>query len=82
MDLLPESLDFTDQSILVFILRDCLSFAHGLISLVTDKVFLPFVQDRNADAYALCNFTSGSTSISELPDSLSSLFRAKAFVCA
>lgn len=41
-----------------------------------------FVQDRNADAYALCNFTRGSTSVAELPDSLRSLFRAKAFVCA
>jgi len=82
MNLLPKPLDFTEQSILIFILRDYLSFAHGLISLVTDKVFLPFVQDRNADAYALCNFTRGSTSVTELPDGLSSLFRAEAFVCA
>lgn len=50
MNLLPESLDFTEQDILIVILKGCLSFAHGLISLVTDKVFLPFLQDRNADA--------------------------------
>lgn len=36
MNLLPESLDFTEQSILICILRGCLSFTHGLISLVTD----------------------------------------------
>ena len=35
-----------------------------------DKVFLPFVQDRDADAYALRNFTRGSTSVTELPDGL------------
>ncbi|EGF65502.1 hypothetical protein K25_01735 [Klebsiella pneumoniae] len=51
-----------------------------MISLVTDKVFLPFVQDRDADAYALCNFTRGSTSVTELPDGLRPLFRAEAFV--
>lgn len=44
MNLLSETLDFTEQSILVFILKGSFSFAHGLISLVIDKVFLPFVQ--------------------------------------
>lgn len=82
MNLLSESLDFTEQSILIFILRGCLSFTHELISLVTDKVFLPFVQDRDADAYALCNFTSGSTPVTEFPNGLRPLFRAEAFVCA
>lgn len=81
INLLPESLDFTEQSILIFLLRGCLSFAHGLISLVTDKVFLPFVPERNADVFALCNFTRGSTSVTELPGGLRSLFRAEAFVC-
>lgn len=82
MNLLPESLDFTWQSFLIFILRGCLSFAHGLISLVNDKVLLPFVQDRDADAYALCYFTRGSTPVTEFPDGLRPLFRAEAFVCA
>ena len=37
------------------------------------------LQDRDADAYALCNFTRGSTSVTELPDGLRPLFRAEAF---
>lgn len=65
MNLLPESLDFTWLSFLIFILRGCLSFAHGLISLVTDKVLLPFVHGRDADAYALYIFTRGSTPVTE-----------------
>ncbi|MDI7085259.1 hypothetical protein QMN99_25455, partial [Klebsiella pneumoniae] len=41
---------------------------------------MTFGQVRDAEAYALCNFTRRSTSVTELPDGLSPLLRADAFV--
>lgn len=60
----------------------CVTFTQGFISLVTGKVFLPFVQDRNADAYFLCHLTRSSASAADFTNCLRSFFRTKALACA
>ncbi|MCW0332936.1 hypothetical protein NB704_004325 [Pantoea ananatis] len=76
MNLLFQLHYFIVQCILLLIRRSWFSFTHGLISLIVDQVFLPFVQDRNADTYLLCNFKGCSTAGAELTDSLDSFFLA------